>query len=94
MKIKIGRSIEGIALNGYAWLLDGPDGNIKWFDSRKEAEQLLFDSGICAGDLYLYCFVSEDNKEVAADGTLLGGGNIFDDYNYSGLSDLARELLV
>jgi succinate dehydrogenase flavin-adding protein (antitoxin of CptAB toxin-antitoxin module) len=62
--VKIGQAIEGISLNGYEWLLEEEDGDIKWFDSYEEAEAFLLQTGANEEDLYLYKFVDENGEEV------------------------------
>jgi hypothetical protein len=62
--IKIGRAIEGISLNGYEWLLESEDGDIKWFNSLDEAEDFLLQAGAKEDDLYWYKFVDENDEDV------------------------------
>jgi hypothetical protein len=62
--VKIGQAIEGISLNGYEWLLEEEDGDIKWFDSYEEAESFLLQAGATEEDLYWYKFVDENGEEV------------------------------
>jgi hypothetical protein len=63
--VKVGRAVEGISLNGYEWLLEEEDGEIKLFDSCEEAETFLLQAGVGEEDLRLYKFADENGEEVA-----------------------------
>lgn len=49
-KYGLGRSINGISLNGQEFVLDGPEGDVKEFDSKEEAKQFLFSQGATQAD--------------------------------------------
>lgn len=47
----IRRSIGGISLNGYEYVLDGKDGDIKFFDSEEQARNFLINAGYSPEEL-------------------------------------------
>jgi hypothetical protein len=64
MKVKVGRHIEGISLNPLEYILDGPDGEIKWFESEETAIEFLKIAGATDDDIYWYRFVAEDGHDL------------------------------
>jgi hypothetical protein len=64
MKVKAGRHIEGISLNPLEYILDGPDGEIKWFESKEAAIEFLKTAGATDDDIYWYRFVGEDGHDL------------------------------
>ncbi len=62
-RVKVGRHINGITLNGYEWLLTEEEGDIMFFNSTEEAKQFLLEHGETEEGLYRYKFETE---EVAA----------------------------
>jgi hypothetical protein len=64
MKVKIGRHIEGISLNPLEYILDKPDGEIKWFDSREAAVDFLKSEGARDDEINLYWFIGEDGHDI------------------------------
>jgi hypothetical protein len=64
MKVKVGRHIEGISLNPLEYVLDGPDGEIKWFESKEAAVEFLKTAGATDDDIYWYRFVGEDGHDL------------------------------
>ncbi|MDR1174562.1 MAG: hypothetical protein LBK83_03700 [Treponema sp.] len=64
MKIKVGRHIEGISLNPLEYILDGPDGEIKWFENKEAAVVFLKAQGLSDDDIYWYRFVGEDKRDI------------------------------
>jgi hypothetical protein len=64
MKIKVGRHIEGITLNSLEYVLDSPDGEIKWFDDKESAVDFLKEAGASEDDIYWYRFIGEDGHDV------------------------------
>jgi len=58
-RVKVGRHINGISLNGLEWLLDD-DGDIMYFDSEAQAKQFLLDHGETEEGLYWYRFEGEE----------------------------------
>ena len=64
--IKVGRSIEGISLNGFEWLLEEENGDIKWFDTVVEAKVFLLQAGATSEDLWWYRFADENGEEVSS----------------------------
>jgi len=63
LKIKVGRHINGITLNGYEYLLTEEDGDIMLFDSEEQAKQFLLKQGETEAGLGWYKF---ESVEVAA----------------------------
>ena len=63
--IKAGRPIEGISINGFEWLLEEEDGDIKWFDSIDDAKAFLLEAGATEDDLWWYRFIDENGEEVS-----------------------------
>lgn len=51
MKFVIRRPIEGISLNGFEYVLDGEDGDIKFFDSEEQARDFLINAGYSPEEL-------------------------------------------
>jgi hypothetical protein len=64
MKVKAGRHIEGISLNSLEYVLDGPDGEIKWFENKEAAAEFLKTAGAGDDDIYRYRFVGEDGRDI------------------------------
>jgi hypothetical protein len=64
MKVKVGRHIEGISLNPLEYVLDGPDGEIKWFDSKEQAIEFLKEAGASDDDIYWFSFIGEDEQDI------------------------------
>jgi hypothetical protein len=64
MKVKAGRHIEGISLNSLEYVLDGPDGEIKWFENKEAAVGFLKAQGFNDDDIYWYRFVGEDGRDI------------------------------
>jgi len=50
MKIKVGRPIEGISLNGLEYLLEEEGGNEMLFDTPEAAKEFLITQGISEED--------------------------------------------
>jgi hypothetical protein len=59
MKVKVGRPIEGISFNPIEYLIDEPDGEIKWFDSREAAVKFLKSKGASDDEINLYWFIAK-----------------------------------
>ena len=51
MSYVISQFINGICLNDKEFVLDGPDGDIKKFDTEDEAKTFLIENGRCEEDL-------------------------------------------
>jgi hypothetical protein len=64
MKLKVGRHIEGISLNPLEYILDGPDGEIKWFENKEAAIEFLKTAGASDDEIYWYRFVGEDGHDI------------------------------
>jgi hypothetical protein len=67
MKVKVGRHIDDISLNPLEYLLDGPDGEIKWFESIEAAVEFLKTEGASDDEIYWYRFVEEDGHDIDSD---------------------------
>lgn len=63
-RIRVGRAINGISLNGYEWLLD-PSGDILWFGSVNEAQIFLLEHGVFYQDLELFNYDEQPCPEDA-----------------------------
>jgi hypothetical protein len=64
VKVKAGRHIEGISLNPLEYVLDGPDGEIQWFEDKEAAVEFLRTAGAGDDDIYWYRFVGEDGRDI------------------------------
>jgi hypothetical protein len=64
MKVKAGRHIEGISLNPLEYVLDGPGGEIQWFEDKEAAVEFLRKAGAGDDDIYWYRFVGEDGRDI------------------------------
>ena len=62
--VKVGLAVEGCSLNGYEWVLEEEDGDIKWFSSLDEAEAFMVEAGADEDDLDFMKFVDENGEEV------------------------------
>lgn len=71
-KVVVGRPINGISLNGYEWLLDGPEeegGSEVTFENKEDAKQFLIDAGADEDDIedeFVFKFIDE-NGEILND---------------------------
>ncbi len=60
-KIKVGKHINDIVLNDLGYLLDGPDGDILYFDSKLQAENYLGEAGYSDEDMEGLHFIEEED---------------------------------
>ena len=67
-KVVVGRPINGISLNGYEWLLDGPEeegGSEMMFDTKEDAKQFLINAGADDEDIedeFVFKFIDKDGE--------------------------------
>ncbi|MDR0476174.1 MAG: hypothetical protein LBH43_21215, partial [Treponema sp.] len=59
-RVKVGRHINGITLNGYEWLLTEENGDIMYFDTEEQAKSFLLEHGETEEGLEWYKFQSEE----------------------------------
>jgi hypothetical protein len=54
--LRVKRNIENCSLNGFEYLLDGPNGNIMEFNDKPEALRFLKSHGATDDEIYYFTF--------------------------------------